>query len=181
LNGKLVLSKRRANIYCHVLENSVLSLRTFFHIVAVWLVGFCLWGLASVAKCVSCDAAVQVDAQATRQEKEKKMSDNVTSESPIACNLNTLDKEQRLRHRSLTEQLHAATQETRELIDGYSFRLPSDEATIQMTAEWITLERRCCPFIAFGIEVDREGGPLWLSLTGREGVKPFLKMELGIR
>jgi hypothetical protein len=59
--------------------------------------------------------------------------------------------------------------------------LPSDEETIQMTAEWITLERRCCPFIAFGIEVGHEGGPLWLSLTGREGVKPFLKIELGVK
>jgi hypothetical protein len=27
----------------------------------------------------------------------------------------------------------------------------------------------------------REGGPLWLSLTGREGVKPFLKIEFGVK
>jgi hypothetical protein len=53
----------------------------------------------------------------------------------------------------MTAQLRAAAQETRELPDGYSFRLPSDEATIQRTAEWITLERRCCPFIAFGLRV----------------------------
>jgi hypothetical protein len=159
----------------------MLSLRTLFHIVAVWLVGFGLVGLASGAKCVSCGTAIQADARAIQKEKEKKMSKNVISESPIACNLNALDKEQRRRHQSLTEQLHAATQETRELPAGYSFRLPSDEATIQMTAEWIMLERRCCPFIAFGLDVGREGGPLWLNLTGREGVKAFLKTELGLK
>lgn len=103
------------------------------------------------------------------------------SESPIACNMDALDKEQRQHHKLLTSQLQTAIQETRELKDGYSFRLPSDESMIQKTAEWITLERRCCPFIDFGLEVDREGGPLWLSLTGREGVKPFLKMELGVK
>jgi hypothetical protein len=144
-------------------EPSISVSRCRLHIMAVWLAGFGLVGLASVAKCVSCGTAIQDDARAIQQEKGKKMSKSVTSESPIACNLNALDKEQRRRHQSLTAQLHAATQETRELPDGYSFRLPSDEATIQRTAEWITLERRCCPFIAFGLEVGREGGPLWLS------------------
>jgi hypothetical protein len=109
------------------------------------------------------------------------MSESVVSESPIACNLNALDKEQRQRHQSLTAQLRAAVEETRELPDGYSFRLPSDEATIQRMAEWITLERRCCPFLAFGLEAGRENGPLWLSLTGREGVKPFMKIEFGVK
>src|SRR5262245_16685778 len=113
--------------------------------------------------------------------QEKKMSENVAGESPIACNLKALDSEQRRRHQSLTTQLRAAAQESRELPDGYSFRLPSDEATIQWIAEWITLERRCCPFLAFGLEAGRDKGPLWLSLTGREGVKPFLTIEFGIK
>ncbi|HEY6402659.1 MAG TPA: hypothetical protein VI479_14680 [Blastocatellia bacterium] len=150
------------------------SLRTLFQIVAAWLAGFSLVSLAYHTE-------VQAYPQAIRQEKEKKMNKSVTSESPIACNMSALDREQRRRHQSLTKQLRAATQETRERPEGYSFRLPSDETTIQRAVEWITLERRCCPFIAFGIEVGREGGPLWLSLTGREGVKPFLKMEFGLK
>jgi len=109
------------------------------------------------------------------------MSENAPGELPTACNLNAFDRERRLRYQSLTAQLRAAVQETRELPDGYSFRLPSDEATIQRAAELITLGRHCCPFIAFGIEAGRESGPLWLSLIGREGVKPFLKLELGIK
>jgi hypothetical protein len=157
----------------------MLSTRTLFHIVTAGAVGLCLGSPASVVKCAACDIAIQANAQATEQ--EKKMSENVGGESPIACNLNALDREQRRRHQSLSAQLRAAVQETRELPDGYSFRLPSDEATIQRTAEWIVLERRCCPFIAFGLEAGRENGPLWLSLTGREGIKPFLKIELGIK
>jgi hypothetical protein len=159
----------------------MLSLGTLFHIIVAGMVGFGLGSPASVVKCATRGMAIRANAQATEQEKEKKMSEKVTSESPIACNLNALDKEQRRRYQALTAQLRAAVQETRELPDGYSFRLPSDEETIQRTAEWITLERRCCPFISFGLETGRENGPLWLSLTGRDGVKPFLKMELGIK
>jgi hypothetical protein len=157
----------------------MLNPRRLFHIVAAGAVGLGLAGLASMVKCATCDVSIQANAQAIEQ--EKKMSDNGAGESPIACNLNALDRERRRRHQSLTAQLRAAVQETRELPDGYSFRLPSDEATVQKTAEWITLERRCCPFIAFGLEAGRESGPLWLSLTGREGVKPFLKMEFGVK
>jgi hypothetical protein len=105
----------------------------------------------------------------------------VDGESPIACNMNALNKEQRQHHKELTSQLKDLIQETKELENGYSFRLPSDERFVQKTAEWITLERKCCPFITFGMSVEPESGPLWLSLSGREGVKPFLKMELGIK
>lgn len=157
----------------------MLSPRTLFHIVVAGAVGFGFGGPTPVVKCATCGISIRANAQTIEQ--EKKMSEIVAGESPIACNLNALDKEQRRRYQSLTAQLRAAVQETRELPDGYSFRLPSDETTIQRTAEWITLERRCCPFIAFGIEVGREGGPLWLSLTGREGVKLFLKMELDVK
>src|SRR5262249_46163553 len=100
-------------MWFHQLEDSMLSLRTLFHIAAAGLVGFSLVGLTS-------NTAVHACAQALQQEKEKKMSKSVSSESPIACNMSALDREQRRRHQSLTEQLHAATQETRELPDGYS-------------------------------------------------------------
>ncbi len=156
----------------------MVSPRKLLSILAAVSVWFGLGGPPSVVKCDACDRAISVTTQATEQ--EKKMSDNVAGESPIACNLNALDREQRRRHQALTAKLRAAVQEMRELPDGYSFRLPSDEAMIQGTAEWITLERRCCPFLAFGFEAGRENGPLWLNLTGREGVKPFLKIEFGI-
>ncbi len=41
-------------------------------------------------------------------------------------------------------------------------------------AEWVSFERKCCPFFEFRIEVAPKSGPVWLSLTGRAGVKDFL-------
>jgi hypothetical protein len=63
--------------------------------------------------------------------------------------------------------------------DGYAFRLSNDSDLLLRLAVFVDLERRCCPFFGFNIEVEPEGGPLWLKLTGRDGVKPFIRVEIG--
>lgn len=35
------------------------------------------------------------------------------------------------------------------------------------------------PFFGFSLDLEPEGGELWLSLTGRDGVKPFIQAEIG--
>jgi hypothetical protein len=44
-------------------------------------------------------------------------------------------------------------------------------------AEWVSLERKCCPFLAFEIEQPKDQGPVWLRITGPEGVKAFIEEE----
>ena len=63
--------------------------------------------------------------------------------------------------------------------NGYAFQLPNQSELLRLAAEFVTLERLCCPFFGFSIEVEREGGEVCLSLTGREGVKPFIMAEIG--
>ena len=46
-----------------------------------------------------------------------------------------------------------------------------------MLTEWSIQERDCCPFFDIEIQLDREGGPMWLRLTGREGTKEFIQTE----
>lgn len=41
-------------------------------------------------------------------------------------------------------------------------------------------ERRCCPFLAFAIELPPGEGALTLRLAGPEGVREFLAAELDI-
>jgi len=75
-------------------------------------------------------------------------------------------------------RLFRATSEIRELPDGYAFRLAPDAETLVTAAKFISLERLCCPFLGFALEVELEGGPVWLRLTGREGVKAFIREEV---
>ena len=42
-------------------------------------------------------------------------------------------------------------------------------------AEYVSLERLCCPFFEFAIEVGRGGGEVWLRMTSPDGAKGALK------
>lgn len=93
----------------------------------------------------------------------------------FACNLKALSTTERARYQEVTKALIAATQEKRELPNGYGLRLPA--ASLLTAAEWVSLERRCCPFFTFELEQARDEGPLWLRITGAEGVKAFIRSE----
>jgi hypothetical protein len=103
--------------------------------------------------------------------------DTEDNESPFACNLQAMNTQQRQRYSLLTKQLQMNRQEIKELPNGYAFRLLPEPSVIKDAAEWITYERLCCPFFDFGLEVEHDGGSMWLRLTGREGVKPFIRSE----
>jgi len=100
-------------------------------------------------------------------------------ESPFACDMTAIAAEQRSAHLATIERLFRSVQSKRELPDGYAFELPNDSEVLLTAADFISLERLCCPFFAFRLEIEREGGSVWLSLTGREGVKPFIMAEIG--
>lgn len=70
-----------------------------------------------------------------------------------------------------------AVQEVQELPDGYAFRYAADESTWMNVARFVELERRCCAFLFFTLELE-ERGSVWLRLTGREGVKEFIATQL---
>ncbi len=98
----------------------------------------------------------------------------------IACDLAAIAAGQRAPHQAVVEHLwYEAAQEVRELPNGYGFRFSADE--YPTIAAFIANERLCCPFFNFGLEVTPERGPVWLRLTGREGVKDFLRPMLNQR
>jgi hypothetical protein len=94
-------------------------------------------------------------------------------EIPIACDLGAIATQDRSRHAALLDSLRTRTRERRELSDGYAFRFDADTSTLTNLAAWVGLERLCCPFLRFTIEVE-PGGSLWLRLTGSADVKTFV-------
>src|SRR3989442_14725094 len=101
------------------------------------------------------------------------------SESPLACIVEPFSPAQRERWQELGKNWRASVLEIRELPDGYALRIPPDAASVLAAAEWMTLDRVCCPFLTFALEIEREGGPVWLRLTGRTGVKEFMQQAAG--
>ena len=100
---------------------------------------------------------------------------------PFACNALALSPELRKRHfEELGPALLKLKKSTRELPDGYELELPADNKTYQLLTEWAFQERLCCPFFDIDLRFDKEGGPLWLRLTGRPGTKDFIKEEFDL-
>lgn len=101
-------------------------------------------------------------------------------ESPFVCNMDALTAEQRSRHNVLAKQLWPAVIEFKELPDGYAARFFPDGEMVLAIAEFISLERLCCPFFTLAVEIEGNQGPLWLKITGGEGIKPFIRAEFSI-
>ncbi len=101
------------------------------------------------------------------------------TQSPFACVMDAIDLEKREPHISNARALFKQVLEIVELNDGYAFCFSNDDKLLSQLTEFIVLERLCCPFFGFGVEVEPEGGAVWFKLSGRDGVKPFIKAELG--
>jgi hypothetical protein len=106
-------------------------------------------------------------------------NDKPTQQTIIACNLSAIQNDQRGQHLTTAKSVLSAPEEVRELEDGYALGLPLDTPMIYKVAEYISNERLCCPFFDFGVDIPAGGSRLWLRLTGGEGVKDFLRAELG--
>jgi hypothetical protein len=91
---------------------------------------------------------------------------------PIACSLT--DPELAVRAEQVRQEIFASVDERRELPDGYAFRFPGSDEWMARLVDFIAVERECCRFLRFGLTFEPDGGPVWLSLTGGDGVRSFI-------
>jgi hypothetical protein len=99
----------------------------------------------------------------------------------IACNLKAISSREHPRYNDLIKQLRSAVQKRDELATGYMYTVDGRRIGLKDIAEWITMERLCCPFLAFQLSVGSDHGDFTLALTGPEGVKALLGEEFPIR
>ena len=85
---------------------------------------------------------------------------------------------QRPVHLAKSRDLFTRIDETRELPNGYEFRFADEPNVLMRLVDFVSLEKLCCPFLRFEIAVEAENGPVWLRLTGRDGVKEFIQEEV---
>ena len=100
-------------------------------------------------------------------------------ESPFACDMTVLEPSERSKHIENINNVFKSVKEIREFSNGYSFLLPNDSDMLINLMTFIKNERLCCPFFGFTVEIEPEGGDVWLKITGHEGVKEFIKAEFG--
>lgn len=98
-------------------------------------------------------------------------------EPVLACNLKAISAADRPRYNELMHKLRNSVQDRRELPDGYAFRIDDKSMAVTEVAEWICMERLCCPFLTFQLEVKGTNAFTELSLRGPSGAKAILEAE----
>ena len=96
---------------------------------------------------------------------------------PLTCIPGAIPASERSAHFALVSRLFGeAAREKQDLPDGLAFRFEAD--AFEEIARFVAKERRCCPFLAFAVEVSPDAGPLWVRMTGPVGTREFLDAEL---
>ena|SRR5215831_3297007 len=117
---------------------------------------------------IMCAALISVSVCAPDQE----------SKSPIiACNPGAIHAAERPRLSDLMKRMRRAVRNRNELADGYAFQLDGKTIPLAEAAEWIAMERLCCPLLTFQLTASGNRADWQLTLTGPKGVKPLLQAE----
>jgi hypothetical protein len=95
----------------------------------------------------------------------------------IACDLKAIPAADRPRYNDLIKRVRSAVRDRSELTCGYAYKLAGNLITLSEVAEWIAMERRCCPFLQLQLAVSGSQSDWVLTLTGPAGVKPLLQAE----
>ena len=96
---------------------------------------------------------------------------------PLTCDMDVFTPAEREQHIQTTRELFATVQSIRDVEHGFEFSLPNGTDSIVKLADFISNERRCCPFLEFTLKIPPENHAISLTLTGPEGTQEFLREE----
>lgn len=102
----------------------------------------------------------------------------MSDKAGIVCDLDAIGKDQRDGHLGALERLFGMVEEQRVLDNGVALRLPNDIETVMFVAQTLATERLCCSFFRFKLILEPESGPLWVEITGPEGVNAFIRDQM---
>lgn len=101
-----------------------------------------------------------------------------TENNTIYCNMNVFTPTECESHIQTTRQLFQTVQRIHEIQNGYEFIfLNHGSESMAAFAEFISNERRCCPFLEFTLKIPSKDELISLQLTGPEGTQEFLREE----
>lgn len=98
--------------------------------------------------------------------------------SAAACNLDAIPAAKRRRYRRLLEAVRDAMRSHRRLRDGLALDLDTGMLPFAQVAEWLQMERLCCPFLTIDLRSE-PGDSVWhLRLRGPAGTAKAIQAAL---
>lgn len=102
--------------------------------------------------------------------------DTTIKKKVVACKLTS--PELRERKEKVIASLKVKVLDKQELKDGYKYKFEGSDQVIDELITFIKTERLCCDFFTFNFSIADD--IVWLSITGPEGAKEFIKMEMDL-
>lgn len=99
-------------------------------------------------------------------------------DQPIACDLTVFDSGERSEHIALAKELLAQARRIIEHTNGFTFVFDKSPVIDEQIANWVSKEKKCCPFFSFEVTTVTTPPSLNLRIDGPEGTKNILKAEL---
>ena len=95
-----------------------------------------------------------------------------SEDTPIACDLSVLGDPER--HKEQFERLFEKRKEVRKVEGGLAVRFPGETRFAEQALDFVSRERKCCPFLTFQIAIAPEGRGVWLYMGGDEEVEDYI-------
>jgi hypothetical protein len=96
----------------------------------------------------------------------------------VACKLTS--PEMQKRKAEVLAVLKLKVIDRQELANGYKYQFEGSDTLLDQVIAFIKSERACCDFFTFDLSVSDKQSNIWLSITGPEGAKEFIKMEMDL-
>jgi hypothetical protein len=96
----------------------------------------------------------------------------------VACKLTS--PEMQKRKEEVLDLLKEKVLVRQELANGYKFKFEGTDALLDELIAFIKSERSCCDFFVFDLSISDIKSHVWLSITGPDGTKGFIKTEMGL-
>jgi hypothetical protein len=91
--------------------------------------------------------------------------------------LKAISAAERPRYSDLVKRIRAAIRDRSEISNGYAFKMDGKAVTLPEAAEWVSMERLCCPFLTLQLSASGNQADWLLTLTGPIGVKQLITVE----
>jgi len=156
----------RAPVYVLLFAGTCLASSVYGFLQGAWPIGIveAIW------------TGVAVQRWRARTLRYDRMSDTPRTTRPavpIACDMSAFSPDERQRYDALRAKVMNAIEDVIEMPSGFRGRFGPGIVASDI-AEWMALERRCCPFLELGLRLTLDGSQ-WLELEGGAGVKEVVQ------
>lgn len=94
--------------------------------------------------------------------------------------MDSLTESEREIRKRLLSKVVSSLLERKKISNGLLFQIRYTDKVWLAVSEFVTLEKRCCPFLNFNLYLKSDSSTFSLRIDGPPGTSEFLEAELGL-